>query len=69
MIFKLGMYHVPPIPDIISSNVQVLQDVGELINLTLNQARNSQPLSGSTKFSRIDVSSSSDPLNGDYFVF
>ncbi|XP_057787957.1 protein EXECUTER 1, chloroplastic [Salvia miltiorrhiza] len=46
--------------------MKVLQDVGELINLTLNQARNSQPLSGSTTFSRIDVSSSSDPLNGLY---
>lgn len=50
---------------IISSHVQVLKDVGELINLTLNQARNRQPLSGSTTFNRIDVSSSSDPLNGD----
>ncbi|XP_047980204.1 protein EXECUTER 1, chloroplastic isoform X2 [Salvia hispanica] len=46
--------------------MKVLRDVGELINLTLNQARNSQPLSGSTTFSRIDVSSSSDPLNGLY---
>ncbi|KAG6406750.1 hypothetical protein SASPL_134359 [Salvia splendens] len=46
--------------------MKVLRDVGELINLTLNQARNSQPLSGSTTFSRIDASSSSDPLNGLY---
>ncbi|KAH6773215.1 UvrB/UvrC domain protein [Perilla frutescens var. frutescens] len=46
--------------------MKVLKDVGELINQTLNQARNSQPLSGSTTFSRIDVSSSSDPLNGLY---
>ncbi|KAL1534385.1 protein of unknown function (DUF3506) [Salvia divinorum] len=46
--------------------MKVLRDVGELISVTLNQARNSQPLSGSTTFSRIDVSSSSDPLNGLY---
>ncbi|KAL1564604.1 protein of unknown function (DUF3506), variant 2 [Salvia divinorum] len=46
--------------------MKVLQDVGELINLTLNQARNSQPLSGSTTFRRIEISSSSDPLNGLY---
>lgn len=46
--------------------MKVLKDVGELINLTLNQARNRQPLSGSTTFNRIDVSSSSDPLNGLY---
>ncbi|XP_047951210.1 protein EXECUTER 1, chloroplastic-like isoform X2 [Salvia hispanica] len=46
--------------------MKVLQNVGELIKLTLNQARNSQPLSGSTTFRRIEVSSSSDPLNGLY---
>ncbi|CAI9104123.1 OLC1v1002740C3 [Oldenlandia corymbosa var. corymbosa] len=45
---------------------KVLKDVGELINLTLNQAQNRQPLSGSTKFSRIDVSGNQDPLNGLY---
>ncbi|KAG8368597.1 hypothetical protein BUALT_Bualt15G0062000 [Buddleja alternifolia] len=45
---------------------KVLKDVGELINLTINQARNRQPLSGSTTFNRIDISSSSDPLNGLY---
>ncbi|KAL9174448.1 hypothetical protein ABFS82_02G053700 [Erythranthe guttata] len=44
---------------------KVLKDVGELINLTINQARNRQPLSGSTTFNRIEVSSS-DPLNGLY---
>lgn len=63
-LFSVGFVHSPSILNIISPNVQVLKDVGELINLTLNQARNSQPLSGSTTFSRIDVSSSSDPLNG-----
>ncbi|KAL8541795.1 hypothetical protein ACS0TY_002880 [Phlomoides rotata] len=46
--------------------MKVLKDVGELINLTINQARNRQPLSGSTTFNRIDVSSSPDPLNGLY---
>ncbi|KAI3445795.1 hypothetical protein Pfo_002460 [Paulownia fortunei] len=46
--------------------MKVLKDVGELINLTLSQARNRQPLSGSTTFNRIEVSSSSDPLNGLY---
>ncbi|XP_073122219.1 protein EXECUTER 1, chloroplastic [Henckelia pumila] len=45
--------------------LKVLKDVGELINLTLSQARNHQPLSGSTAFNRIDISSS-DPLNGLY---
>lgn len=51
--------------EILFSLIQVLKDVGELINLTINQARNRQPLSGSTTFNRIDVSSSPDPLNGD----
>lgn len=45
--------------------VQVLKDVGELINLTLSQAQNRQPLSGSTTFHRIEISTSPDPLNGD----
>ncbi|CDO97385.1 unnamed protein product [Coffea canephora] len=46
--------------------MKVLKDVGELINLTLNQARNHQPLSGSTTFSRIDIPGNQDPLNGLY---
>ncbi|GFP86817.1 protein executer 1 chloroplastic [Phtheirospermum japonicum] len=45
---------------------KVLNDVGELINLTISQARNRQPLSGSTTFNRIEILSSSDPLNGLY---
>ncbi|XP_051134810.1 protein EXECUTER 1, chloroplastic isoform X2 [Andrographis paniculata] len=45
--------------------MKVLKDVGELINLTLIQDRNRQPLSGSTMFNRIDVSPTLDPLNGD----
>ncbi|KAL0384401.1 UNVERIFIED_CONTAM: protein EXECUTER 1, chloroplastic [Sesamum radiatum] len=46
--------------------MKVLRDVGELINLTISQARNRQPLSGSTTFNRIDVSTSADPLDGLY---
>nr|KJB79580.1 hypothetical protein B456_013G055300 [Gossypium raimondii] len=46
--------------------LKVLKDVGELINLTLNQAQNHQPLSGSTTFHRIETSASPDPLNGLY---
>lgn len=46
--------------------LKVLKDVGELINLTLSQAQNHQPLSGSTTFHRIEIASSPDPLNGLY---
>ncbi|KAL3567609.1 hypothetical protein D5086_030260 [Populus alba] len=46
--------------------MKVLKDVGELINLTLSQAQNRQPLSGSTTFHRIEISTSPDPLNGLY---
>ncbi|KAG9130605.1 hypothetical protein Leryth_011852 [Lithospermum erythrorhizon] len=46
--------------------MKVLKDVGEMINLSLTQARNRQPLSGSTTFSRIENPSSRDPLNGLY---
>ncbi|KAG9440698.1 hypothetical protein H6P81_020863 [Aristolochia fimbriata] len=46
--------------------MKVLKDVGELINLTLSQAQNQQPLSGSTTFNRIDIPTTSDPLNGLY---
>lgn len=46
--------------------MKVLKDVGELISLTLNQARNRQPLSGSTTFNRIDIPGAQDPLNGLY---
>ncbi|KAE9607139.1 hypothetical protein Lalb_Chr09g0326911 [Lupinus albus] len=45
---------------------KVLREVGELINLTLSQAQNHQPLSGSTIFNRIELPASSDPLNGLY---
>lgn len=46
--------------------MKVLKEVGDLINLTLSQARNRQPLSGSTTFNRIDIPASPDPLNGLY---
>lgn len=46
-------------------NLQVLKDVRELFTLTLNQARNPQPLSKSTTFNRIEIPASQDPLNGD----
>ncbi|KAJ6420708.1 hypothetical protein OIU84_028128 [Salix udensis] len=46
--------------------LKVLKDVGELINATLSQAQNRQPLSGSTTFHRIEISTSPDPLNGLY---
>ncbi|KAG6709963.1 hypothetical protein I3843_06G150800 [Carya illinoinensis] len=46
--------------------LKVLKDVGELINLTLRQAQNHQPLSGSTTFSRIEIPATPDPLNGLY---
>ncbi|XP_068655149.1 protein EXECUTER 1, chloroplastic-like [Aristolochia californica] len=46
--------------------MKVLKDVGELINLTLSQAQNQQPLSGSTIFNRIEIPATSDPLNGVY---
>ncbi|MBA0572565.1 hypothetical protein Golob_002897 [Gossypium lobatum] len=46
--------------------LKVLKDVGELINLTLSQVKNRQPLSGSTTFHRIEIAASPDPLNGLY---
>ncbi|OMO85258.1 hypothetical protein CCACVL1_10319 [Corchorus capsularis] len=46
--------------------MKVLKDVSELINLTLSQAQNHQPLSGSTTFHRIENTASPDPLNGLY---
>ncbi|KAJ4967475.1 hypothetical protein NE237_019324 [Protea cynaroides] len=46
--------------------MKVLKDVGELLYLTLSQAQNRQPLSGTTVFNRIDVPPSSDPLTGLY---
>ncbi|XP_044489374.1 protein EXECUTER 1, chloroplastic-like isoform X2 [Mangifera indica] len=46
--------------------LKVLKDLGELINLSLSQAQNRQPLSGSTIFQRIEIASPSDPLNGLY---
>ncbi|KAK7246705.1 hypothetical protein RIF29_41575 [Crotalaria pallida] len=45
---------------------KVLKEAGELINLTLSQARNHQPLSGSTVFKRIEIPASPEPLNGLY---
>ena len=45
--------------------MQVLKDVGELLNHTLNQAQTRQSLSGSTVFNRIEIPTTSDPLNGD----
>lgn len=46
-------------------SMQVLRDVGELLNLTLNQAQSRQALFGSTIFNRIEITATSDPLNGD----
>ncbi|EEF29622.1 protein EXECUTER 1, chloroplastic [Ricinus communis] len=46
--------------------MKVLKDVRDLINFTLSQAQNRQPLSGSTTFHRIETSASPDPLNGLY---
>ncbi|WCJ18895.1 Protein EXECUTER 1 chloroplastic [Euphorbia peplus] len=46
--------------------MKVLKDVGDLINFTLSQAQNQQPMSGSTTFHRIELSASPDPLNGLY---
>ncbi|XWS63085.1 hypothetical protein CRYUN_Cryun06bG0066500 [Craigia yunnanensis] len=47
-------------------SLKVLKDVGELINLTLSQAQNHQPLTGSTTFHHIEIAASPDPLNGLY---
>ncbi|GER42089.1 hypothetical protein STAS_18855 [Striga asiatica] len=47
-------------------SMKVLKDVSDLLDHTISQARNRQPLSGSTTFHRIEISSSSDPLNGLY---
>ncbi|KAI7746155.1 hypothetical protein M8C21_010352, partial [Ambrosia artemisiifolia] len=46
--------------------MKVLKDVNQLINLSLSQAQNRQPLSGSTTFNRIELPSNQDPLNGLY---
>lgn len=46
--------------------LKVLKDIGDLINLTLSQAHDHQPLSGSTTFNRIEFPASPDPLNGLY---
>lgn len=46
--------------------LKVLKDLSELINLTLSQAQNHQPLSRMTMFNRIETPTSSDPLNGLY---
>ena len=45
--------------------LQMLKEVGELLSLTLSQAQNRQQLSGLTRFRRIDVTPSLDPLNGE----
>ncbi|CAH8369097.1 unnamed protein product [Eruca vesicaria subsp. sativa] len=47
-------------------SLKMLKDVGELLSLTLSQAQNRQQLSGLTKFRRIDVTPSLDPLEGLY---
>ncbi|XXG63549.1 hypothetical protein AAC387_Pa05g1710 [Persea americana] len=47
-------------------SMKVLKDVGELLNHTLNQAQTRQSLSGSTVFNRIEIPTTSDPLNGLY---
>ncbi|XP_018459420.1 protein EXECUTER 1, chloroplastic [Raphanus sativus] len=47
-------------------SVKMLKDVGELLSLTLSQAQSRQQLSGLTKFRRIDVTPSLDPLDGLY---
>lgn len=46
--------------------LKALKDLSELIKLSISQAQNYQPLSGSTSFNRIEIPSSSDPLNGLY---
>jgi len=43
----------------------VLKDLGELVRLNLSRAHNHERLSGSTVFSRIEIPTSLDPLNGD----
>ncbi|PWA79173.1 hypothetical protein CTI12_AA201980 [Artemisia annua] len=46
--------------------MKVLRDVGQLINHSINRAKNRQPLSGTTTFNRIELPKSRDPLNGLY---
>nr|GEX54668.1 protein executer 1, chloroplastic [Tanacetum cinerariifolium] len=46
--------------------MKVLRDVSQLINHTINRAKNRQPLSGTTTFSRIELPKTRDPLNGLY---
>ncbi|KAG0491658.1 hypothetical protein HPP92_005056 [Vanilla planifolia] len=46
--------------------IKVLVDIGELINLSMNQNQNRQTLFGTTKFHRIEIPSTSDPLCGLY---
>ncbi|CAI9304258.1 unnamed protein product [Lactuca saligna] len=46
--------------------MKVLDNVDELINLTINQGQNRQSLSGSTTFNRIELPLTGDPLNGIY---
>ncbi|KAG6571871.1 Protein EXECUTER 1, chloroplastic, partial [Cucurbita argyrosperma subsp. sororia] len=46
--------------------LKVLKDLSELIKVSISQAQNYQPLSGSTSFNRIEIPTSSDPLNGLY---
>nr|KYP63079.1 hypothetical protein KK1_017644 [Cajanus cajan] len=45
---------------------KVLKDVGELVSLSPSRAQNHEQLSGSTIFSRIEIPTSLDPLNGLY---
>lgn len=47
--------------------MKVLKGVEDFISLTLNQAKNRQPLAGTTKFNRIEIpATSSDLLSGLY---
>ncbi|KAF2294218.1 hypothetical protein GH714_008384 [Hevea brasiliensis] len=50
----------------VTAPAKLLKDVGDLINFTLTQAQNHKPLSGSPTFHQIEISTSSDPLNGLY---
>ncbi|XXG80493.1 hypothetical protein AAC387_Pa09g1343 [Persea americana] len=49
-------------------SMKVLKDVGELLNHTLNQAQNRQSLSGSTVFNRVEIPTTSDPLNNGLYA-
>ncbi|PKA47466.1 Protein executer 1, chloroplastic [Apostasia shenzhenica] len=46
--------------------IKVLEDIGELISLSMKKSQNYQSLSGTTVFDRIEISTTSDPLSGLY---